>query len=603
MKKVIFTLCTALAMSASLSAQLTFDPSVDANYEPKTVVLPPSPLKYQVIFVGQLDTVQTTDTYGNPAAAVPAKQWHDFIGVTADPNNPNEFWVSVNHEMQQSNAFIGDGGGMTAFKVRRDANTDTLVVINQTLNDGRKGKFFNVDFVNTVGETGMNCAGINGPDGRIWTAEEWGVSNNTAAAGFLRDTADFTLETPEFPTMNGQKIKKYQNLNWMVEIDPKQAVAIRKQYNWGRQDFEGGAITQDNTTAYLGEDATPGFFTKYVANTPGDFVNGKTYVYCHSKSPKWQEIDNTNLSKMLSFEAEALKLGATVFNRLEWVAVDYATGKVYMTETGRDALGATSSWRSAVNKGGVIAQHHTARAASYGVTDTSAQYLDYYGRVLCYDPATENVTVHIEGGPDFTQKDVPAASYPAKHLSNPDGLNFLQTGGKTYMIISEDLNGVTYGRMPESKPVICEMWLLDMSIANPTVNDLIRISATPAGAEITGSVMSPDGKTMLVNSQHPSSSNPGVYANSLTYAITGWNNLIVSSQEPTFTNDNSFQVWPNPVARELNFNAVSDVAIFNQQGQLIRVFRNTQTADLSGFQSGIYFVKNANGETVKLIVE
>jgi secreted PhoX family phosphatase len=403
--------------------------------------------------------------------------------------------------------------------------------------------------------------------------------------------------------MNGAAIKKFQNLNWMVEIDPKQAVAIRKQYNWGRQDFEGGAISADNKTVYLGEDATPGIFSKFVADTPGDFTKGKTYVYAHTKTPKWVEIDNTNLQKMLDFGNEAVAAGATVYNRLEWVAVDYSTGKVYMTETGRDDLGKSSGWRAAINGNAEPAEHHVIRAGYSGLTPISDDYRDVYGRVLCYDPVTENVTVHIEGGPEFTQDTVSTAIYPAKHLSNPDGLNFLYAGNKTYMIISEDLNGRSFGRMPDNKGIICEAWLLDMDIQFPTIDDLVRISATPAGAEITGAIMSPDGKTMLINSQHPSTSNPGVYANSLTYAITGWDNLVVSAIEPQFSDEKSFQVWPNPVSRELQFNEISDVALYSLDGRLVRVYRNTQVADMSGITPGIYFLKNAKGETVKVVVE
>lgn len=603
MKKLALSFLAIVALCASVSAQFSFDPSIPANYEPTTVVLPPSPLKYQVLFVGQLDTVQTTATYGNPAGQHPAKQWHDFIGVTPDPNNPAEFWVSVNHEMQQKNDFIGDGGAMTVFKVRRDAATDTLIKVEQTLNDGRKGIFFNVDFVNTVGETGMNCAGISSPTGRIWTAEEWQVSSNTAAANFMRDTADFIIDAPEFPGLDGGVIKKFQNLNWMVEIDPKQAKAIRKQYNWGRLFYEGGAISSDDRTVYLGEDASPGLFTKFVADVAGDFTKGKFYYYAQDQTPKWQELDNTNLNVMLNPRLPAITSGATVFNRLEWVAINEQNGRVYIAETGRDDLGKSGSWRAGITAGGKPAQHHVARAAALGLTPVSDDYVDYYGRVLCYDPATEEVTVLIEAGPDFNVVDVPTASYPEKHLSNPDGLNMLYSNGKAFLIISEDLNGRTYGRMPDSKPIVCEAFLLDLSIANPTIDDLVRISATAIGAEITGAVMSPDGKTMLINNQHPATTNTGVYANSLTYAITGWDELVTSISEPKFNNENAFQVWPNPVARELNFNEVTDAAIFDMNGKLVRVYRNVNSVDVSELTPGTYIVKNAKGEVVKLIVQ
>ena len=110
-----------------------------------------------------------------------------FVGeevpVAKDDPNASEGWVIINHEMTQKNDRIGDGGGMTMFKLRRLPN-DQLEISNQTLADGRSGKFFNVDFANTVGETGMNCGGINGGN-RIWTAEEWMQSSNLSVSNFL----------------------------------------------------------------------------------------------------------------------------------------------------------------------------------------------------------------------------------------------------------------------------------------------------------------------------------------------------------------------------------------------------------------------------------
>lgn len=605
--KTLLSSILTLACFTALNAQLAFDPSVSVNYATKTVILPPSPLKYQVLFVGGIDITQATATYGNPARPVPAKQWHDFIGVTPDAANPNEFWVSVNHEMIEKNPNIGDGGGMTSFKVRRNTATDTLEVIEQTLNDGRKGKFFNVDFVNTVGETGMNCGGISAPDGRIWTAEEWGQTSNKNMATGLTDTADFVIGATSagptaFPALNGKSIKKYQNFNWMVEIDPKQAKAIRKQYNWGRLEFEGGAIAPDNRTVYLGVDATPAYIYKFVADVAGDFTKGKLYAYKHDGTPKWNELKNTELSDLLSIAKQALDFKSTTFNRIEWVAIDKTTGKVYFTETGRDKPG--SAWAAAHTAGAVNAPHHIALATEQGTNPDASNYTDYYGRVLELDPATDVVKVKIEGGPKFiTQDSVPANVYPAKHLSNPDGLSFMYIKNKRYMIVQEDLNGTNYGRMPgKGAKTVGEVWLLDMDKANPTVNDLTRVSVTPAGSEVTGAVMSPDNKTMLINVQHPDAGNPFPYNNSLTYAITGWDKLVSSIDDPKF-DGKSFQIFPNPVSRELFLSEVSDIAIYDINGKRIRVARNVQSVDVSDLTAGIYFVQNAKGEMQKLIVE
>lgn len=603
MKKLLQVLI-ALA-TVSVSAQ-NFDPEIQiTDWLPTTVVMPASPLQYQVVFVGGTDYVQT----GTNDSTL-AKQWHDFIGFTpdTDPNTQDLGWVTVNHEMIQANDKIGDGGGMTSFKVRRNPNTDLIEVVPQTLSDGRSGKFFNVDFSST-GETGMNCGGINSLDGRIWTAEEWWIGDNytintyfgTAPDAGVRDTSDYTISNSGISVADGKTLKKYQNFNWMVEIDPKEAKSIRKQYNWGRQSFEGGAVMADNKTVYTGADATPGFFTKFVADVAGDFTSGKTYVYKHDANPKWVEIDNTDWNKMLNFSAEAVNAGATMYNRLEWVALNPADGKIYMAETGRDHPG--SRWSGEYADGAVHAPHTLARAIAQDSTDPNgSDYWDYYGRVLVYDPITEEVSVFLEGGPYLPMGN--PQTYPGNHLSNPDGLTFLQVGSKTYMVIQEDLNGTSKGRVPAGVAnKTCEVYIHDMSNPNPTVAGLKRISVVPVGAEVTGARATPDGKTLFLNSQHPSSSNPAPYNNSLTYAITGWDAAVVGLfEEPEFNGD-AFQIYPNPTSRELHFNEVTDVAIYDANGKRVAVYRDTDQVDVTEFPAGIYYVKNAEGNTQKLIIQ
>lgn len=470
MKKVYVTLLVVMICTLAVQAQnIQIDPLQYARTLPDpepTVFVSSTDLKTQVIFVGGVNEVQTTATYGNPAGTALAKEWHDFIGFTPDLDSDDLGWVSVNHEMILQDDKIGDGGGMTVFKIRKDA-LGQLEVVNQTLSDGRSGKFFNVDFVNTVGNTGMNCGGITSVvDGRIWTAEEWFRSSNDAIRD--RDLGQFTIGTGTadnpapagFPGYNGEVMEKYQNYNYMVEIDPREAVAIRKQYNWGRQPFEGGAVASDNKTVYLGADATPGYFTKFVAETAGDFTVGKTYVYKHdggsSIDDKWVEIDNSDFQNMLNFSAKATEAGATMYNRLEWVAYNPVDGKVYMTETGRD--NPASRWADEAAAGAVYAPHHIARAAEQSVISVandgnpvavdSAAYWDYYGRVIAYDPSTGDIDVTIEGGPfwpDDGDNRAEAGEFTIyefakdqKHLSNPDGLSVFVAGDKSYLMIQED---------------------------------------------------------------------------------------------------------------------------------------------------------------------
>ncbi len=330
--------------------------------------MPPSPLEMQVLFIGGTDMVQTTETYGNAAGEFPAKQWHDFIGFTPDNDSDDLGWVSVNHEMIQNNPNIGDGGGMTAFKVRRDPNTDTLIVLEQTLEDGRQGKFFNVDFVNTVGETGMNCGGITGPNGRIWTAEEWFRTSNASFP--VTDTSDVLLPASLTGWEKDTLVKKYQTVNYMVEIDPRQAVALRKQYAWGRQAFEGGAFLPDERTVILGVDNSPGPLTKFVADVAGDYSQGTLYCYKQDNpvDQRWIELPNTAGTKLDIIEASAL-VESTIFARIEWVTYDDQTGRIYMTETGRDNIGSRFARSQFVDRNATPAAHHFPRAEAQGLTN------------------------------------------------------------------------------------------------------------------------------------------------------------------------------------------------------------------------------------------
>ena len=606
------------AISLGIYAQ-DMPESIRPEFGAKTVRLVPSPIKAQVLFVGGVDMVQTTDTYGNPAGETPAKQWHDFIGFTPDTDNPNEGWITVNHEMIEANDMIGDGGGMTSFKVRRSG--DTLEILEQTLNDGRTGKFFNVDFANTVGETGMNCGGICSPvDGRIWTAEEWfrtsNRSINPANGVGVRDTSDFTLNTPEFPEYDGRTVKKFENMNYMVEIDPRQAKAIRKQYNWGRQPFEGGTILPDNRTVILGPDNTPGYLGKFYADSPGDFTKGKLYIYKHDDSNKWIEIDNSSLDNMINHFALATQAGATMYNRIEWSTFDPLTNAVYFTCTGSDSPG--NSLRAGRDAGAVIAPHHEARALNQGLdTDgwSTSQYRDYYGRIMKLDLSNDEVTVFLEGGPDVAERNAELCDYPEIHLSNPDGITTFVNGEKSYLIIQEDLNGDTYGRTPFGtfgnfgRLRTCEMFALDLSIQNPTIDDLVRIAIIPHGAEVTGAIATADGRTLLVNAQHPSEDNPFPYNNSLTLAINGIDEILAGTVGlDGIDHDNSakiggLKVSPNPATREVTFSESLDVAIYNVSGQRLNVYRGVSRIDVSHLVPGTYFLKTTDDRTAKLIVQ
>jgi secreted PhoX family phosphatase len=149
---------------------------------------------------------------------------------------------------------------------------------------------------------------------------------------------------------------------------------------------------------------------------------------------------------------------------------------------------------------------------------------------------------------------------------------------------------------------ICETFLLDMEISNPSYKDLIRITACAPGAEITGATMFDD-RTMLLNSQHPSTSNTFPYNNSLTYAITGFQDLASLSSKNNDKNSSGFSIFPNPAARQIQLSESMDIAIYNAGGQRVKVARNVEILDISDLNSGIYFVRNNKGDIVRLVVQ
>ncbi|MFT6983181.1 MAG: secreted PhoX family phosphatase [Crocinitomicaceae bacterium] len=333
--------------------------------------------------------------------------------------------------------------------------------------------------------------------------------------------------------------------------------------------------------------------------------NGSISVYNVNgfDGSNWIEIDNDRMEKMLNFEEEAINAGATMFNRLEWVAYNAEDGNIYLTETGRD--NPSSNWRDDMYRGGVVAEHHNTRGTAQGTDPMASDYVDYYGRIITLDVTTDGVSVVLEAGPEFhSQPNVPMSSYPSVHLSNPDGLTFMNVNQNTYMVICEDLNGTSHGRMPAGiSNRSCELFILDMEIANPTLDDLVRIAQVPFGAEVTGVRATADGKTLFFNSQHPSTSNPFPYNNSLTIALTGWD-FIDDVGLAEITDDQSgFQVYPNPTSRIVHFGKVMDVALYDFHGKLVRVERNTDHLDIIDLAPGSYYIKNGEGQTKKLIIQ
>ena len=594
-----------LLTTASSFAQNPF-PVMDENFydasqyatDLPTVMIPASPLKYDVLFTGGVDMVTSN---GQESLA---KEWQDFTGYIPIAGRSDSGYVIVNHERIEANPILGDGGGMTVFTVHYNQATSSWEVVNDV-----NGKYRNVDF-SAVGGTGANCGGIQTPWGQVFTAEEWGsafkdnatIYNNGAG---ITDTSDYTITSFNGSTIN-ETVEKHKNFQYMVEVDPKNAVAIRKNYNMGRYDHEGGWIASDRKTVYLTDDYSGGaVLFKFVADVAEDFSKGQLYFYKQSTdgmSGSWIAL-TMDLNTMINAREEAYAMGATTFMRLEWIE-GINDNTIFITETGR---GKSQSVKTAMEAGATLAHHLIQLDAKDGVIDST--YNDLWGRVLRLDVASGKIETAIEGGGALDPNYNPFNN----HLSSPDGLTSTKIDGTVYLAINEDMNPSGVPSSPAHfNSKLNEVYILDVTGDEVgkqyDVSELRRFLVGPKGCETTGGRFTPDGSTYFVNIQHPSTDNTPPFDHSVTIAVTGYKKIWQEANILGLNNNSEdvnldFEVYPNPASREIYLNDVMDIAIYDMEGKRVLVQRDVQVVDISSLSQGSYVVKNDKGESKKLIIE
>jgi secreted PhoX family phosphatase len=263
---------------------------------------------------------------------------------------------------------------------------------------------------------------------------------------------------------------------------------------------------------------------------------------------------------------------------------------VYITETGNDNGGVAH--RDAVRSGATLPKHLAERLA------TDSSIVDYFGRILRLDTTTWKMDVLLEGG----------SASGGLHFSNPDCLTTVTLGAKTYLVICEDINGTSQGRVSSAAATagrnINELYWLDLSIPNPTRADLKRLLVGPAGAEVTGARFTPDGKTMFVNIQHPSSGNASPYNRSYTLAVWGYDTPTgLIFDPPTFKSSDRLQVEVNAASRIAYFDREVDVAVHNAAGRRLERHRKVRSLDIQGLSAGSYYLRFGGGETHRILIQ
>ena len=523
-------------------------------------------LKGDILFIGGYHGV-----HNHKGELAVAKQDHDFTGYIPINGRSDSGYVIVNHELIISDPILGDGGGMTVFTVYLEPTMKRWVVV-----DDEKGRYRNVDF-SEVGGTLDNCGGFQTSWGTVITAEE-GMHNSNSSiyldGSGITDTSDYIVK--EF---NGapvhQAIRRYENFDWLVEVDVANAKAIRKNYNMGRAAHEGGVLLADGKTVFITDDQipVPGFFYKFVAYQSYDLSKGQLYVYRQSENGiggAWLEMP-MDLKSMINARETAAKLGATMFNRTEWAITH--NGKVYFTETGNDDSG--DQFNEFIEKGARLALHLTELDKEDGQED--GRIHDYYGRILEMDLETNHIRVYLAGGQGGTH-----------HFANPDGLAFAMINGHPILMINEDLTGHSHGRVPAGyNERINEIFCLDLSKVNPSIDDLHKLAIGLQGCETTGGRFTPDGSHYFVNIQHPKSENKFPFNNSVTVAVRNIDKWVAKNVLNERLINETKEVYSLSRNKSFTFDNKTTFQVFNMAGDLI-MDGKSKTLSFHGLHRGKY---------------
>jgi len=293
---------------------------------------------------------------------------------------------------------------------------------------------------------------------------------------------------------------------WMVEIDPfRPDTTPVKRTALGRFAHEGvvfaPAVEGKRVVCYSGDDAMFQFIYKFVSAQPYDKSNagghllddGTLYVarFNDDGSGDWLALAlgqngltpengfHSQAEVLVNTRAAAKHVGATRMDRPEWGAIDPNSGAVYFTLTNNSKRAPEE-----VDKANPRAANHFGHIVRWMEADG-----DHAATRFRWD-------LFVIGGDAKSGRDVAGRPLDDDNLfACPDGLSF-DAAGRLWIqtdISDSALNKGRYGPFGNNA----------MLCADPQTGEIRRFLTGPLGQEITGAGMTPDGRTMFVNVQHP----------------------------------------------------------------------------------------------------
>lgn len=306
----------------------------------------------------------------------------------------------------------------------------------------------------------------------------------------------------------GDATSDYRNepntFGWVVEIDPKDPKSTPvKRTALGRFRHEGAwmapAVTGEPLTVYMGDDARFEYIYKFVTRRPynprtaaGDLLDdGTLYVarFHDDGTGEWVALDfedpdfraaareagitfRDQADVLVNTRTAADAVGATKMDRPEWGTVNPQTHEVYMTLTNNDERSADDT--NAANPRGP----------------------NQYGQIIRWrENGGQNWTTRFEwdlfvvAGPSDNSRLFTGDALDASNVFNsPDGLWFDSRG--VLWIQTDGDQGEPFGNN-------------QMLAADPNTGEIRRFFTGARDCEVTGVDMTPDGRNLFVNVQHP----------------------------------------------------------------------------------------------------
>ncbi|MES2609877.1 MAG: PhoX family phosphatase [Pseudomonadota bacterium] len=343
---------------------------------------------------------------------------------------------------------------------------------------------------------------FKGPDAPNAHDTRWGLRKGEPAGyRWAEHDARFdTTKTPNEPNRFG----------WIVEIDPFNASSTPvKRTALGRAAHEGATVgvTKDGrAVVYSGEDSRFEYIYKFVSrdkirkggarenaelldhgtlyvakfNADG---SGQWLALTHGQGPLTAANGFADAGEVLIKTRQASDLlGATKMDRPEWIAIG-KDGSVYCTLT-------NNSSRGTAGQPGVDAANPRANNSMGNIirwkeaSDFDGARFQWDHFILAGDPANERADAK--------------GSVKGDMLACPDGL---WVDGRGVLWVQTDMSTSAMG-----KGDLARMGNNAMLAADPRTGEIRRFLVGPSGCEITGATMTPDGKTMFINIQHPGES-------------------------------------------------------------------------------------------------